>query len=105
MSVNTNDKMQKLGLDDLDSVAGGNFNETAEIINAIDNNPNLTSAWFSALNSVCGVEDEDLDVMAAQNVLKSLGINASMDFRTSKHNSYGGLSHAEVLKRIKGYKK
>ena len=99
------EKSVRLNMNDLDGVAGGNYNETAEIINAIDNNPNLSSIWYKALDNVHGIEDEDVDVIAAQNVLATLGIKANMDFRTAKNNNYGGMSHAEVLKRIKGYKK
>ena len=101
-----NMESKSLNLNDLDGISGGNYNETVEIMNAINANPTLAGMFRTACGKVSGL-DEDVDIIAATNVLSSIGINANLDYSTPNHNKYnnGSLSHAEVLKRIKGYKK
>ena len=97
---------KKLELNDLDGISGGNYNETVEIMNAINANPTLAAMFQTACGKVSGL-DEDVDISAATSVLSSIGINANLDYSSPNHNKYnsGSLSHADVLKKIKGYKK
>lgn len=100
-----NTENMKLNINDLDGISGGNYAQTADIMNAIDANPALSKMFRNELNSIYG-EDEEVDVIAATRVLDKLGIKASIDYRTAKSNTYNGgsMSHADVLKKLKGYK-
>lgn len=98
----------KLDLKQLESISGGSFKDSLQIISAIDANPNLKEEWTKAIKKAQKSKDEFFSFTAADQILKMLGIDATFYEHNVAGNQYRkgrqSLSQEQVIAIIKNYK-